>query len=554
MSAPAHRWSQALLALKLLAIEPRLGGVALRARAGPVRDRWCDALARLPLPSRKVPLNVSDEQLFGGLDLAATLAKGSEVRNTGLLAAPSLLVAPMAERMTPGLAARLGQALDGETHCIVALDESAEDGEGLPPALSDRLAFLIDLEGIACGNALSGFGTLPEPMAAETGDADIEAIAAIAEALGVASPRAAIHCLYAARAHAVLHRQRKVRAEDIKAAAILTLAPRGTRLPEPSKEAETETPPDQPSETSESMGEETSDNIEIPQELLLEAVRAALPTDILAQIAARRARRGTKGTGAGAKRVGNRRGRPLPPRPGRPDERARLDLVATLRAAAPWQTIRKAQRVALDAAPRLVEIRASDIRLKRFEEKSDRLLVFTVDASGSAALARLAEAKGAIELLLGEAYARRDHVALVGFRGVTADVLLPPTRSLVQTKRRLAALPGGGGTPLAAGLQAALEVAMLGRSKGMTPTLILLTDGRANVALDGEADRQRAAFDANRMAQAALVQGADALVIDVGRRPERSLRTLAETMDATYIPLPRADATKVSAAVSGALG
>jgi magnesium chelatase subunit D len=85
--------------------------------------------------------------------------------------------------------------------------------------------------------------------------------------------------------------------------------------------------------------------------------------------------------------------------------------------------------------------KASDLRHKRYEIGSDRLLIFTVDASGSAAVARLAEAKGAVELLLGEAYARRDHVALYAFRGTGSEALLPPTRSLVQTKKRLAALP-----------------------------------------------------------------------------------------------------------------
>ncbi len=111
--------------------------------------------------------------------------------------------------------------------------------------------------------------------------------------------------------------------------------------------------------------------------------------------------------------------------------------MATLRAAAPWQTIRR-RATGRDG---VLELRPDDIRLKQAQERSDRLLIFTVDASGSAALARLAEAKGAVELLLAQAYARRDHVALVAFRGAGAEVLLPPTRSLVHTKRRLAALP-----------------------------------------------------------------------------------------------------------------
>ena len=59
-------------------------------------------------------------------------------------------------------------------------------------------------------------------------------------------------------------------------------------------------------------------------------------------------------------------------------------------------------------------------------------------------MARLAEAKGAVELLLAQAYAKRDQVALIAFRGTGAEVLLPPTRSLVQGKRRLSALGPGG--------------------------------------------------------------------------------------------------------------
>ena len=38
-------------------------------------------------------------------------------------------------------------------------------------------------------------------------------------------------------------------------------------------------------------------------------------------------------------------------------------------------------------------------------------------------------------------------------------MLLPPTRSLVRAKRSLAALPGGGGTPLAAGIAAGFAMA-----------------------------------------------------------------------------------------------
>jgi magnesium chelatase subunit D len=155
--------------------------------------------------------------------------------------------------------------------------------------------------------------------------------------------------------------------------------------------------------------------------------------------------------------------------------------------------------------------------------------------------------------MLVAAYARRDHVALVGFRGQGAEVLLSPTRSLVRTKRQLAALPGGGATPLASGLRDALEMARTARQRGMTPTLAVLTDGRANIALDGLPDRVRAANDATDMGRAVAASRTDALIVDMGNRPEPALKALAATMNAHYFVLPRADARRISAAVSSVM-
>ena len=285
--------------------------------------------------------------------------------------------------------------------------------------------------------------------------------------------------------------------------------------------------------------------------MMVAAALSCLPADLLARLATGRAARQVQGTnGTGATQKGNRRGRPIPSRPGTPGSGVRIDPVATLRIAAPWQNLRRGGGRAADDR---LEIRREDIRLRQFKQTSDRLLIFAVDASGSAALARLAEAKGAVELLLAQAYARRDHVALVAFRGTGAELMLPPTRSLVQTKRRLAGLPGGGGTPLAAGLQLAAELALQTRRRGMTPTLALLTDGRANIALDGQPNRTKAMEEAHQMARVLATSGTPALVIDTANRPQPDLRALADAMGAPYLPLPRADARRLSAALGVAL-
>jgi magnesium chelatase subunit D len=99
-----------------------------------------------------------------------------------------------------------------------------------------------------------------------------------------------------------------------------------------------------------------------------------------------------------------------------------------------------------------------------------------------------------------------------------------------------------------------MDLALQARRRGLTPTVALLTDGRANIALDGTANRPQAAQDAELVACGLRGNGVEALVIDTGNRPEQSLKQLAQTLAATYLPLSRADAKRLSAAVSAALG
>ena len=148
---------------------------------------------------------------------------------------------------------------------------------------------------------------------------------------------------------------------------------------------------------------------------------------------------GGLGVDAGELPPRQRRGKPLGARRGDLRRGARLDVLATLRAAAPWQPLRRREQAATVAR---VLVRRDDFRMKRFRERTETTAIFAVDASGSSALHRLAEAKGAVELLLAQCYVRRDRVALLAFRGRGSELLLSPTRSLVRAKRSLAGLPG----------------------------------------------------------------------------------------------------------------
>jgi magnesium chelatase subunit D len=168
-------------------------------------------------------------------------------------------------------------------------------------------------------------------------------------------------------------------------------------------------------------------------------------------------------------------------------------------------------------------------------------------------LHRLAEAKGAVELLLADCYVRRDQVAVIAFRGRSAELLLPPTRSLVRAKRSLSGLPGGGGTPLAAAIDAAAELADGIRRKGQSPVIVLLTDGRANVARDGSGGRERAQADAMASATRLRLLEAAVLLIDTSPQPQREAAQLALALRARYLPLPYAGAAAMSHAVRVAM-
>ncbi|MGR3494484.1 magnesium chelatase subunit D [Citreimonas sp.] len=550
---PVESWVTGQLALALLAVDPGgLRGVHLRARAGPVRDACLAGLPEALRPLRRITPSIGDLQLYGGVDIAATLAAGAVRRSAGLLDAPAVLLLSMAERCEPELAARLGQALDGGDHVAILLDEGAEPDERAPGALAERVAFSLDLCGLRALDlaeiALDARDIAQARARLDDVGVPDDAIAALtvtAARFGIGSMRAPLLALAAARANAALSGRGAVGQDDLALAVQLVYAHRATMLPDDAPE---DAPQDDAPQLENAPDDAGEDSAAIPPEILVEAMKAMLPPEVLRALAQPGRAKGTGSGGAGKRRKGNRRGRPLPSRPGAPAQ-GRIDLIATLRAAAPWQPLRRRAR---PDAPGLI-IHPSDIHIRRYQDHSDRLIVFAVDASGSAAMARLAEAKGAVELMLAEAYARRDHVALIAFRGEGAEVVLQPTRSLVQTKRKLAALPGGGGTPLAAGLRAAMDLAARAAGQGLSPSLALLTDGRANVPLPGRTGRAAAAEDAQAMAAAIRARGIAAAVVDTGNRPTRDLATLAVTMGAAYVPLPRADAHSLSRAVGDAL-
>lgn len=589
-------WQQAVQVAVLLAIDPgTLGGVRIRASAGPVRDAWLNLLRSLMSPSRwvRMPVSITDERLLGGLDLSATLASGRPVLQHGLLveADGGTLILTMAERLPTSTAARLTQVMDegavvlerdglaerrATRFAVVALDEGLSEEESLSQALRDRLAFELDLRPISprrvndvdMQQMMSG--SIDDIVAARAGLAGIEVpdevlrvLCGTAMALGVDSMRASIMARAVARASAALFGNQTVSDDDARLAATLVLSPRATRMPS-APEQEQEEPPEQPiddappNDPDDDKDDQQDDQTSPPdpslnkamEDRVLEAAKAAIPAGLLSQLFAGSLQQRASSGKSGAMVKGGQRGRPSGSRRAQPAHGSRLHLIDTLRAAAPWQKIRKAT-LGPEAQQR-VQVRSDDFHIARIKQKTATTTLFVVDASGSSALHRLAEAKGAVELLLADCYVRRDQVALIAFRGKVAELLLPPTRSLVRAKRSLSGLPGGGGTPLATAIDTAASVAEGLRRRGQSPVVVLLTDGRANVARDGSGGRERAQSEATQAARQLAALQVPLLFIDTSPKPQEAAAQLAGAMRARYIPLPQAGAAAVSLAVRAA--
>ena len=570
----ARAWNDAQLALLALQVDPvGLAGAWVRAGHGPVRDLWLGQL-QLFISCTKVPANTDTERLLGGIDLAATLQTGHLVQQMGLLtqAQGGLAVLPMAERAPSGLVAQMVQQLEHTPFGVVALDESDEDEAPVSESLRDRVAFWLDLRRTTYAEAQEALEALSPSEVKRArhslahlsaSDEQIHGLCTTAWALGIHSLRAPLLALRLASVHAALMDKDAVEDEDLQVAARMVLGPRATQLPAASPPPEGEPnnvpPPEPPPEPPQEPPTESGAQSEAPppnespdlEELMMAAAIANLPPRMLDQLMLgsqpnARTPNSAQGT-SGQARSAKFRGRPLPPRRGSPHAGARMHLLATLRAAAPKQKLRS-KGIAQPSQGRLplVQIRAEDFHIHRFEQRSSSCIIFALDASGSAAYQRLAEAKGAVELLLQQSYARRDSVCVIAFRGSSATVLLPPTRSLVRAKRALAGLPGGGGTPVALGLQAALQTAQNLKRQGSTPLLVVLSDGRANVTLKGVGGRPQAQADALQAAGQWRAQGWSALWIDTAVQPEAKAQQLAATMGATYFPMPHVQAQRMA--------
>jgi magnesium chelatase subunit D len=589
------------LALVLAAIDPTIGGVLITGERGTAKSTAARGVAALlpkttegkAAPFVELPLGATEDRVVGSIDISRVLQDGRTELRSGLLARadggvlyvdevnllPDHIVDLLLDAAAGGWVTveRDGISAGEAARFVLVGTMNPEEGE-LRPQFVDRFGLCVHVRGLAVrevriaairqrlsfddqpNHVLEALH--PAEQALREGivaarerlaglaitDAHLAIVAAISSDQRLDGIRGDLAIIKAARALAAWEAAPDIREEHIRRAAPLALSHR-TRLKKSRGQQRTSAnagPADQPHAGADAApasaqgssgqgsgqgpGPASTQAAERPR--LQTAPPAAdhaavrLVTDVIDREAV--GRRGAQSSGA-ERVVG------VVP----------FELTGTL---AISQTLTAAAGRGARVGQHGVRLAASDLR--QHERRSPGLshVLFLVDASGSMATKRRLElAKGAALGLLTSNYQRRDEVALMVFRAEGTDLVLPFTRQVANIELALRDVPTGGRTPLARALTDAQRLLQT-RDPAL---LVLFTDGRANVAVNG-GDPWEESLTAAALLRTVCAGG---LVVDCEPGPVilGRARTLAQALGAECVALDDLDAQALTVRIHGRL-
>lgn len=610
-------------AILCAAASPSIRTVLIRGGPGSAKTVLARAAGGLTgMRVVNVPLNATEDMIFGGMDAEATVREGRPVMARGLLAQADggilyvddanlmdqRVLASVLDCVATGRVVVEREGVSGEYPCdaVLVATMNPEDSD-VSPHLLDRFdlcaysdfpngdergreevlrrnaAFARDPEGFAAAYAEEEAATRSR---LERARRILPLVTISDELLGVAVElcarvsadgfRGDIAMAEASRAIAALNGRDEVMRKDVEEAAMICLAHRRS-YSQPPPPPEPPEPPEEPEDVDEDRddrdkdspeppsddGNQEKDNSQTPpdaspptpeelssmlDEMLFEIGEQFRVIDYLQDgrrvVRATSSRKGRRAMAESLDSTGRYARSRVPE--GRASDVA---FDATIRAAAPYQRGREHGETA-------VAIESQDIRVKVRERRSGCTILFLVDASGSLGVRRrMAAVKGAVMSMLRDSYVRRDRIGLMAFRRDSAELVLPPTRSVEYSYRKLEELPTGGRTPLGQAMVAVGDyMTSYSRSHpGESCYIVLITDGRANVPLREGADANE---EARAIAADMAIPQVRWIVVDASTGYIRfdNAERLALELGGTYFRLEDLNADRLAESVRSAIG
>ena len=549
-------------AIECALVNPRIQTVLIRGGPGSAKTVLARAAGRFSGKRLvNIPLNVTEEQLFGGMDIDATIREGRPVVQKGLLARADggilyvddvnlldqRVLASLLDCVLTGRVVLEREGVSAEYQCetvmiatmnpsdsdisthlldrfdLCAYSDFPEEGEGRTEVLHRNIEYQKDPEVF---NQLYGSEENSLKETVERAKMLLPLVMMSDDLMGVAVELASkvladgfrgdIAMINTSMALAALNGRDEVLRKDVEEAAMICLAHRRNYIPDPPQPPEPpegpqdqdekeddqqdnddqqqDQPPEPPQQDRNDQDEDQQDqqppeppNMDDIQQMLDEMMfeigeqfRVIDYLDdgrrVIRTTSSRKGRRAMVESNDATGRYA--RSRPS-------DEKVHdIAFDATIRAAAPYQKGREHDGLSISIHPQ-------DVREKVRERRSGCTIMFLVDASGSLGVRkRMAAVKGAVLSMLRDSYVKRDRIGMMAFRRDSAELILPPTKSVEYSYKKLEELPTGGKTPLGEALVTVNEfMTSYSRSHpGESCYIVLITDGRANVPLKQGAD------------------------------------------------------------------
>lgn len=613
-------------AIECALVNPRIRTVLIRGGPGSAKTVLARAAGRFSGKRLvNIPLNVTEEQLFGGMDIDATIREGRPVVQKGLLARADggilyvddvnlldqRVLASLLDCVLTGRVVLEREGVSAEYQCetvmiatmnpsdsdisthlldrfdLCAYSDFPEEGEGRTEVLHRNIEYQKDPEVF---NQLYGSEENSLKETVERAKMLLPLVMMSDDLMGVAVELASkvladgfrgdIAMINTSMALAALNGRDEVLRKDVEEAAMICLAHRRNYIPDPPQPPEPpegpqdqdekeddqqdnddqqqDQPPEPPQQDRNDQDEDQQDqqppeppNMDDIQQMLDEMMfeigeqfRVIDYLDdgrrVIRTTSSRKGRRAMVESNDATGRYA--RSRPS-------DEKVHdIAFDATIRAAAPYQKGREHDGLSISIHPQ-------DVREKVRERRSGCTIMFLVDASGSLGVRkRMAAVKGAVLSMLRDSYVKRDRIGMMAFRRDSAELILPPTKSVEYSYKKLEELPTGGKTPLGEALVTVNEfMTSYSRSHpGESCYIVLITDGRANVPLKQGADANE---EVRKLASEMAIPQVKWIVIDASAGYIRfdNAEKLAMELEGTYFRLEDLNADRLAESVRAAI-